>query len=257
MPLLFLVGQRPVMVRLRSAAKDAAAGLEQDLSWLLKRLRAAWPRTRIIVRTDAGFCRDEVMALCEGQQRLDYVLGLGSNPRPQAELAAERERTGAAARRYKDVTYRTLESWERERRVIGKAEALPGQGAQPAKDNLRFVVTSLPAKYYLGRNLYESSYCARGNAENRVKEHEVHLFSKRCSCNLFDANTLRMYFSTFALLLFRELRKALRGTAWKGAIPQRVRRYLLRVGARVKVLTRRARISLAPSFPHKEAFARA
>ena len=139
--------------------------------------------------------------------------------------------------------------------MVGKAEALPGQGAQPAKDNLRFVVTSLPGKYYGARNLYENVDCARGNAENRVKEHKVHLFSKRCSCNLFDAHALRLYFSTFALLLFRELREALRGTAWRGAMPQRVRRDLLRVGARV--LTRRVRISLASSFPHKEAFIRA
>ena len=264
MPLLFLVGKRPVMVRLRSAARDAAAGLERDLEWLLRRLRAAWPRTRIVVRTDAGFCREEVMALCEGQERVDYVLGLGSNPRLQAELAAEREqaraelgRSGTAARRYKDFTYQTLESWTRERRVVGKAEALPAQGVQRAKDNLRFVVTSLPEKYFPARNLYENFYCARGNAENRVKEHKVHLFSKRCSCNLFDANALRLYFATFALLLFRELREALRRTAWRGALPQRVRRDLLRVGARVRVLTRRVRISLASSFPYKEAFVRA
>ena len=60
MPVLFLAGRRPLMVRLRSAAHDAAAGLERDLEWLLERLRKAWPRTRIIVRTDAGFCREQI-----------------------------------------------------------------------------------------------------------------------------------------------------------------------------------------------------
>ena len=57
MPLLLLIGQQPVLVRMRSAARDAAAGVEEDLDWLLDRLREAWPTTRIILRTDAGFCR--------------------------------------------------------------------------------------------------------------------------------------------------------------------------------------------------------
>jgi hypothetical protein len=264
MPVLFLAGRQPLMVRLRSAAHDAAAGLERDLEWLLERLRKSWPRTRIIVRTDAGFCREEIMALCEGQERVDYVLGLGSNARLRAELAEEmqaareeRERTQQAARRFKDFQYRTRESWSRPRRVVGKAEALPEQGVQAAKDNQRFVVTTLPAKYFAARNLYENFYCARGNAENRVKEHKVHLFSKRCSSNLFDANTLRVYMATFALLVFRELRRALRGTRLRQALPQRVRRDLLRVGARVRVLTRRVAVSLSSSFPQREAFVRA
>ena len=67
MPLLFLIGRHPVMVRMRSAARDAAAGVEADLGWLLDRLRKAWPSTRIILRTDSGFCREKVMATCESR----------------------------------------------------------------------------------------------------------------------------------------------------------------------------------------------
>ena len=223
MPLLFLVGQRPVMVRLRSAARDAAAGLERDLEWLLRRLREAWPRTRIIVRTDAGFCREEVMALCEGRQRVDYVLGLGSNPRLQAELAAEREQARARARAHgrRGPALQGLQLPDA--RELDAGAAGGGQGgsaagagcaARQGQPALRGDVAA--GEVLPGAHLYENFYCARGNAENRVKEHKVHLFSKRCSCNLFDANALRLYFSTFALLLFRELREALRGTAWRG-----------------------------------------
>ena len=126
MPLLFLVGRQPLLVRLRTAAHEAAAGLEKDLAWLLERLRAVWPRTRIIVRTDSAFCREEIMALCEGRERVDYVLGLSRNPRLQAEVGEEMQ----AARRFKDFEYQTQESWSRPRRVVGKAEALPEQGAR-------------------------------------------------------------------------------------------------------------------------------
>lgn len=264
MPLLFLVGQRPVLVRLRSAAHEAAAGVEKDLQWLLERLRRAWPRTRFILRTDAGFCREEIMAVCEGLPRVDYVLGLAVNARLKAAVSEElkaarkaRDETDAAARRYADFEYSTRDSWSRERRVVGKAEALPANGAQSKKDNARFVVTSLSAKYYPARTLYEGLYCARGNAENRVKEHKVHLFSKRCSCNLFDANTLRFYLATFALLLFRQLRRALRGTPLRRALPQTLRRDLLRIGAQVRVSTRRIVLALTNAFPHRETFVRA
>ena len=98
--------------------------------------------------------------------------------------------------------------------MIGKAEALPpSEGGGEAKESPRFVVTSLPAETHPARVLYEHLYCARGEAENRVKEHKRGLFSARCSSNLFGANTLRFYLSTFAMILFRGLREATRWSA--------------------------------------------
>ena len=46
------------------------------------------------------------------------------------------EASGAPVRRFEELTYQTLESWSRSRRVVGKAEYLLG------KANPRFVVTS-------------------------------------------------------------------------------------------------------------------
>ncbi len=63
---------------------------------------------------------------------------------------------------FRDFRYRTLDSWSRERRVVGWAEHTP-DGANP-----RFVVTSLkPARLADPRALYEDLYCARGEAERR------------------------------------------------------------------------------------------
>ena len=75
--------------------------------------------------------------------------------------------------------------------MVAKAEALPGTGVAGAKDNPRFVVTSLPAETHPARALYEEFYCARGDAENRVKEHKLDLFSARCSCNLTKPRSRR------------------------------------------------------------------
>ena len=52
-PLKVFCGREPVMVRLRTASVDPAAGVAEDLDALVRRLRVHWPRTRIILRTDS------------------------------------------------------------------------------------------------------------------------------------------------------------------------------------------------------------
>ena len=134
--------------------------------------------------------------------------------------------------------------------MIGKAEALPPTvaGGQP-KANHRFIVTSLPARTHPARELYEKVYCARGDAENRVKEHKLGLFSARCSSNLFGANTLRFYLSTFAMILFRALREALAGTRLAVASAGRIRLRLLKIGALVRISVRRVHLALSSPVP--------
>ena len=181
MPLLVFCKRMPVLALLRSAARDVAAGIVPELDRLIQRIRAHWPDVHIILRTDSGFCREAVLAWAEGAG-VDYVIGLPSNSR-LAFMPLQRSRvqmqTGAASRRFRSFRWRTLSSWSRSRRVVAKAEVLPGPGG--GKANPRFIVTSLPASAHPGQRLYEDFYCARGDAENRVKEHKTDLFSKRCS----------------------------------------------------------------------------
>ena len=89
--------------------------------------------------------------------------------------------------------------------MIAKVIVLPGSDGRRGKDNPRFLVTSLPASTHTAQKLYEKFYCARGDAEDRAKEHKLHLLSKRCSSNLFDANALRFMLSTFAYPLAEQL----------------------------------------------------
>ena len=145
LPLYIFCGEHLLCARLRPANIDGAAGSVEELARLVKQIRQAWPEVRIIVRGDSGFCREELMAWCEANQ-VDYVLGLAKNDRLRAEIAAELaqaaeqyQRTGQAARVFKEFTYQTRESWSRARRVVAKAEHLE-KGANP-----RFVVTSLPS----------------------------------------------------------------------------------------------------------------
>ena len=241
---------------------SAAAGVERDLGWLLDRLREAWPSTRFILRTESGFCRESILAACKRREGVDYVRGLAKNRRlaeairtEMAEAVREAQAKGTALRRFAEFRYATRTSWSRERRVIAKAEALPP--ALPGgsfKRNPRFVVTSLPAGTQTARYLHERLHCARGEAENRVKEHKPHLFSARCSSNLFDANTLRFLLSTFAMILFRELREALRDTRSKTASADRIRLRLLKIRALVRLSVRRVHIAMSSACPDQDHF---
>ena len=196
LPLYITCGEHVLCARLRTAQAEAAEGTVAELERIVRRIRQRWPQAAIVVRGDAGFCRDTLMSWCE-QRGVDYVLGLARNSRLLGQIRRQLQqagkacaRTGQAARRFRDFRYRTLQSWGRQRRVVGKAEWLPGQrGANP-----RFVVTSLSREEVAGRQLYEELYCARGEMENRIKEQQLDLFADRTSTATMRANQLRMYF---------------------------------------------------------------
>jgi Transposase DDE domain group 1 len=194
------------------------------------------------------------MAWCEANG-VDYLFGLARNSRLldaiEAELAAaaaEHQQTGKPARRFRDFTYTTRDSWSRGRRVIGKAEHLD-KGANP-----RLVVTSLNAPD--GKTLYEQVYCARGEMENRIKECQLDLFADRTSTATMAANQLRLWFSSFAYVLLSALRRlALPGTKLAQATCGSIRSKLLKLGARVTVSVRRIKIAIASACPHQADFA--
>ena len=74
-------------------------------------------------------------------------------------------------------------SWDRKRRVVARLEA-----TQRGFD-ARYIVTSLRGE---PRHLYEGVYCARGQAENLIKQHKVQLASDRTSCQSPLANQFRL-----------------------------------------------------------------
>ena len=193
------------------------------------------------------------MHWCESNG-VDDLFGLAKNARlseqVEAELSdarAECEHTGQAARRFRDFTYRTRARWSRARRVVGKAEQLPG------KANPRFIVTSLDAQRWPTQALYETLYCARGEMENRIKECQLHLFADRTSTATLRANQLRLWFASFAYLMLETLRRVgLHGTDLANATCESLRLKLLKIGALVKVSVRRIHVSMTSAHPFQE-----
>jgi hypothetical protein len=256
LPLYVFCGRDLLAAKLRRADIDGSAGAKQEAERIVAQIRARWPRTRIVLRADSGFAREELMAWCEANG-VGYLFGLARNARLAAEIAAEMaqarleaEASAKPARRFKDFHWRTLESWSRERRVVGKAEWL-GDKANP-----RFVVTSLTVERAEARELYEKLYCARGDMENRIKEAQGDLFGDRTSSRAMRSNQLRLWFSSLAYVLLCALRRiGLAGTVLAAATCASLRLKLLKIGATVTRSTRRVKLAMAKGFPMQEVFA--
>jgi hypothetical protein len=112
--------------RLRKADQDGAGGTVDELAPIIERMRLRWPRTRIIVRGDSGFCRDDLMSWCEARG-VDYVLGLAKNSRLKAAITTELaeakvqyEASLQAARVFKDFPYQTRWPARRQGRGVGR-----------------------------------------------------------------------------------------------------------------------------------------
>jgi Transposase DDE domain group 1 len=241
---------KPVAVILRPGKTPAGAEVALVLRHVIGRIRARWPAVEIVVRGDSHYGRPEAMAWCE-RQRIGYIFGLSGNPvllrqvGPLAEDAALGRLEGEKVRRYGEFHY-AAKSWNVERRVIARVEA----GSQGADS--RFIVTNLPG---LPKSLYEKIYCARGQAENLIKAHKLHLASDRTSCSKATANQFRLLIHTAAYWLMLTLRGlAPRTSFWREAQFDTIRLCLIKVAARVTEMVTRIKIALPTAYPYQAGF---
>ena len=256
LPLYIFCGRHLLAAKLRRSNIDGAAGSVEEVSRIVGQIRKTWPRVRILLRADSGFCRETLMVWCE-QNRVDYVFGLARNKRLVSQIEtelkdaqAEAAASGKPARRFKDFMWTTLDSWTCRRRVIAKAEWTQGEA------NPRFIVTSLKATEHQGRDLYEKVYCARGEMENRIKECQADLFADRTSTATLRANQLRLWFASMAYVLLCALRRiGLAHTQFAQATCATLRLKLLKIGALVTISVRRIRIAMASAYPWKQEWA--
>ena len=255
LPLYIFCGRHLLAAKLRRSNIDASAGAIEEVARIVTQIRSRWPQVRILLRADAGFARDGLMTWCENNA-VDYLFGLARNRRLVGEIASElaqaqqSQTTGQPARRFKDLMWSTLDSWSRQRRVVGKAEWTEGE------PNPRFVVTSLGRTEHEARHLYEKVYCARGDMENRIKECQLDLFADRTSAKTMRANQLRLWFASMAYVLMCALRRiALQHTEFAPATCGTIRLKLLKIGALVRVSVRRIKIAMASACPYQSEFA--
>ena len=253
LPLYIFCGRHLLAAKLRRSNIDASAGAVEEIARTVARIRRRWPTVRVLLRGDSGFAREALMAWCEAN-RVDFLFGLARNERleqaikPELVLASlDSLRTGRAARRFKDFMWSTLDSWSRDRRVVGKAEVTGGDA------NPRFVVTSLKSSEVGAQHLYEVIYCARGEMENRIKECQLDLFADRTSAATMRANQLRLWFASMAYVLLCALRRiGLAHSQFADATCGTIRLKLL---PQVRISIRRIKVAMASACPFHDAFA--
>ena len=251
LPLYVFAGQAMLACVLRRSRIDGAKHVSAVIKLLVTRLREAWPKVRIIVRGDSGFCRQRLIRWCE-RQRVGYVIGVARNARLERMvegwewlLEHRHRQTGSKQRLVREFTY-AANTWDRERRIVTRLEF----GAQG--NNPRFVVTNLDLP---AQTLYDDLYCQRGEAENRIKETQLDLFGTRASSHRFLANWLRVMFAALAYTLMQRLRAiALTNTELARATAATIRVKLLKIGAAVIRNTRRVRILFASHHPMRDTF---
>ena len=274
----------PVRTELRTSSSDVAAGVVETVAPLVDRLRKRFPQVPVLIRADGAYCREELMTWCEARG-VDDVLGLPRNDRLKDRvqplmddlrdrLKRDPDYAQQAVRGYRSFDYRTRDSWSRERRVIAKAEWLPGQpvgkadggpeaGAEgpcatvgEARYNRRFVVTSLQKPD--APTVYEAMYCDRGAAENWIQEQKHDLFLDRCSSSLWNVNALRLRMSALAHALHCMMKRRLENLPVSAMLrrsrPSTLRKRLFRIPVRVTVSTRRIHLAFGSAFPYWKDF---
>lgn len=245
---------RPVAVLLRPGKTPSGAEIRGHLRRLVRRIRSHWPATRLTIRGDGHYGRPEVMAWCEANG-VDYILGLPGNAvldrlvEPAADDVRVRraEEQAAVVRRYTETRY-GAKSWKCQRRVAARIEATT-KGL-----DIRYVVTNL--EIGTAAWLYDTLYCARGQAENLIKLHKSQLASDRTSCRSPLANQVRLVLHTGAYWLMLKLRDAIpRPQPLARAEFTTLRARLLKIAARITETATRVRIAFAASCPEATLFA--
>ncbi len=251
LPLYVFYGKHLLAAYLKSSNIDAAHGAWGILKLLSQRFRQVWPDVKIIFRADSGFCRHQMMNWCD-KNNIEYVIGIARNPRLESkaghlmeEAICQFEITGEKQRIFGDFRY-GASSWKYERRIIAKAE-YSARGRNP-----RFIVTSVSGD---AQPIYESLYCARGEAENRIKAQQLDLFADRTSCHNWVPNQLRLLLSGLAYTLIEAIRRlGLKDTPLYNASCGTIRLKLFKIGAIILKNTRRIQMLLSRSYPFQTLF---
>ena len=276
--LYIFCGHHLLVAKLRSSNVDPAGGAKEELQRIIRLIRKKWQDTHIIVRGDSAYSREDIMAWCEAQMKVDYILAMATNSQlklrasdviekakidyqqrlePVTKLmetlfSADEEleevnKLVPESTWYRSLCYKTQESWSRSRRVVTKI----CYGCHGAK--IRHVVTSLPASKISPSKLYTDKYCPRGEMENRIKEQQLDLFADRTSTQIFESNQLRLWLSGMAYVLVQAFRQhCLRKTSLAKATVVTIRLSLLKLGARITISCRRILIAIATACPHQD-----
>jgi hypothetical protein len=242
-----------VLTILRPGKTPDGKEVRAHLRRLVRRIRLHWPHTRITIRGDSHYGRREAMDWCE-KHGVHYIFGLSSNAVLAAQVFARTDdvcvRRAIAnldlVRDYTETRY-AAKTWSLLRRVVARIEATR-RGL-----DVRYVVTNI--SYGTAEWLYDSIYCARGQAENLIKRHKSQLASDRTSCRSPLANQMRLILHTAAYWLMLTVRDAIpKPQALANGEFSTMRLRLLKIAVRIKETASRIKLAFAANCPDAALF---
>jgi hypothetical protein len=242
---------KPILSLLRPGKRPSGAEIARVLAHVIHRIRRRWPQVAILVRGDGHYCAPEVLDVLR-EKRCDYILGLSRNTTLDALAEPWREqcrwhwKPGLKVRRFHQFQY-AAESWTRKEKVIARVEATE------LGTDARFIVTSLTGR---GKHLYEKLYCARGSAENLIKDMKLTTRSDKTACSRWQANQFRLFLHMGAYWLLHSLRLAApKRSRWRGATFATIRSVFVKIAVRVEELKRSIKLAFPRHLPHADALA--
>lgn len=251
MPIHIYEGQSGKLITtvLRPGKRPTGKQVVSILKRVVRKIRQAWPEVGILLRADSHYSCPEVFDFCE-QNDMKYVLGfkplapLVRQVKPLVKEASQRfDLEKQSVKIFAEILYKAT-SWTKRRRVIAKIEY------NSLGENSRFIITNL--EHWNCRFIYQTAYSGRGAMELMLKEHKNHLLSDRTSCTSFSANQFRLFLHSAAYVLLHTFRTLhLKGTEWASAQFDTIRLKIIKIGARIRQLSRKIRIHLPTSFPWK------
>ena len=240
---------RPVAAFLRPGKSPSGREIAAILTHVVRRIRKHWPKVDILVRGDSQYTSGIVLETLE-KMRCDYILGFAINAKLK-ELAAPwraqclKRRSlpdRPTVRRFRAFSYRGAR-WSRAQKVIARIEATANG------TDARFIVTNLEGR---SKHLYAKVYCARGAAENLIKDFKLYTRADKTACHRFEANQFRLFLHLGAYWLLNELRRASpKRSIWHGATFETVRRAFIKIAIRVEEMKTRIKLSLPANSPHQ------
>jgi Transposase DDE domain group 1 len=237
---------KPVLSLLRPGKRPSGEEVAKVLRHVIRRIRKHWPRVAILVRGDSHYCSEPALALLE-RLGCDYIIGFAINAK-LLEIAApwreqcdwRRSKFKPTVRRFHQLPYRARE-WGRSRKLVARIEATA------LGTDVRFIVTSLEGR---GKTLYEKVFCARGKAENLIKDMKRFTRSDKTACSRWQANQFRLFLHVGAYWLLHTLRLAApKRSRWRGATFETIRRGFVKIAVRIEELKGRIKLAFPASYP--------
>ncbi len=273
--------QQVVLPVLLYGTANVALAADDDLLRIIDALRQKFPDVRVHVRADNGFATPYIYEALESRSGVTYSIGYQMDRLMRrftdelkcvAELAFEssgQEQCRFMHRKHQAGT------WKRERDLVFKCE-VTSEGT-----NRRVVVTNRPGAEQYPDGVYQE-YGDRGESENRNKELSVDLCADRLSDHRYMANLFRMMLHCVSYNLLARLRRIVASpldepvdpsthlpfealpTPQKQRHRSRNRRHdplgrgqamtwrklVVKVAARVELLSRKVRLLVPTSWPH-------